>query len=177
MIPVDNRYQARLGLTGHGECCFLIPHGAAVVRGFAADRQVPSPAQPPSVQFRFLILDRRRQVVDFSSKPDRGNRMGSARVSRAVVAVPATTSFPASFGGRKQEQRGFLRDAENHTPEACAPQHQGYRSGQVSTGGALENGPQRELWVGRPHEFKPRQGRQTDRACFGRPGRGLSGFA
>ena len=55
--------------------------------------------------------------------------MGSARLPRASAGVAPELSshhLPAIGGGKKLAGRSFRRDAENHTPEACAPRNLGF---------------------------------------------------
>src|SRR5277367_6381316 len=53
-----------------------------------------------------------------------GNEMGSARVSRAESGVAPDS---ATTQTEKLDERGFRRDAENSTRDACAPQIQNNR--------------------------------------------------
>ena len=81
---------------------------------------------------------------EFGLNPNSAVEMGSARLRRASSGVVPELSphhLPSICGGKKFAGRSFRRDAENHTPEACAPRDFGLCS--VSTleiGKKLETG-------------------------------------
>ena len=70
--------------------------------------------------------------------------MGSARVPRAANGVPplASSSCPSvTVWWFRQAEASLRRDAANHTPQACAPQHQPhkYSLGQNPRSGGIES--------------------------------------
>jgi hypothetical protein len=68
---------------------------------------------------------------EFGLNPNSAVEMGSARLRRASSGVVPELSphhLPSICGGKKFAGRSFRRDAENHTPEACAPRDFGLRS-------------------------------------------------
>jgi hypothetical protein len=77
-------------------------------------------------------------------------KMGSARLWRASSGVPPELSshhLPEAGGVRKCAGRSFRRDAENHTPEACAPRNVAWRPVSISEFGLPP--PQNRLLIGR----------------------------
>ena len=65
----------------------------------------------------------------FCVKPNSEVALGSARVPRARLDVPPKprdSDFPTESIRKEGGKRSFRRDAENRTPEACAPLGTGF---------------------------------------------------